>query len=104
VQGDYEIAFRTILRFADGRELPVRAKLFGENSQKVVVRGEKNRYAKAMCRRLCFRCGSRLICQRSIRVYCTNACRQSAYRRRHSPRVRHCRVMPKVPRQERSDG
>ena len=38
VQGDYEIAFRTVLRFVDGRELPIRAKLFGENSQKVVVR------------------------------------------------------------------
>ena len=38
VQGDYEIAFRTVLRFASGRELPIRAKLFGENSQKVVVR------------------------------------------------------------------
>jgi hypothetical protein len=38
VQGDYELAFRTVLRFADGRELPIRGKLFGENSQKVVVR------------------------------------------------------------------
>ena len=38
VQGDYELAFRTVLRFADGRELPIRGKLFGENSQKVVIR------------------------------------------------------------------
>jgi hypothetical protein len=38
VQGDYEIAFRTVLRFIDGRELLIRAKLFGENSQTVVVR------------------------------------------------------------------
>ena len=38
VQGDYEIAFRTTLRFADGKELPIRARLLGENSQKVVVR------------------------------------------------------------------
>ena len=38
VQGDYEIAFRTVLSFANGEELPIRAKLFGENSQKVVVR------------------------------------------------------------------
>src|ERR1051325_5106309 len=38
VQGDYEIAFRTTLRFANGEELPIRAKLFGEDSQKVVVR------------------------------------------------------------------
>jgi hypothetical protein len=43
VQGDYEIAFGTILRFADGRELPVRARLFGENSQKVVVRDAHRR-------------------------------------------------------------
>jgi hypothetical protein len=38
VQGNYEIAFRTILHFADNRELLVRARLFGEDSQKVVVR------------------------------------------------------------------
>ena len=38
VQGDYELAFRTVLRFANGRELPVIGKLFGENSQKVVIR------------------------------------------------------------------
>ena len=38
VQGDYELAFRTVLRFANGAELPIRGKLFGENSQKVVVR------------------------------------------------------------------
>src|SRR5437868_15303933 len=38
VQSDYELAFRTVLRFAGGRELPIRGKLFGENSQKVVVR------------------------------------------------------------------
>jgi hypothetical protein len=38
VQSDYEIAFRTVLHFADRRELSIRAKLFGENSQKVVVR------------------------------------------------------------------
>jgi len=40
VQGDYEIAFRTVLRFANGEELRIRAKLFGESSQKVVVRDE----------------------------------------------------------------
>ena len=38
VQGDYEIAFQTVLRFTSGMELPIRAKLLGENSQKVVVR------------------------------------------------------------------
>jgi hypothetical protein len=38
VQRDYELAFRTVLRFANGRELPIHGKLFGENSQKVVVR------------------------------------------------------------------
>ena len=40
VQGDYEIAFRTVLRFANADELSITAKLFGENSQKVVVRDE----------------------------------------------------------------
>lgn len=40
VQGDYEIAFRTVLRFETGQELRISAKLFGENSQKVVVRDE----------------------------------------------------------------
>jgi hypothetical protein len=45
VQGDYEIAFRTILRFANCGELPVRARLFGENSQKVVVRDAGGRPA-----------------------------------------------------------
>jgi hypothetical protein len=43
VQGDYEIAFRTILRFADNGELSVRARLFGEDSQKVVVRDTDRR-------------------------------------------------------------
>ena len=38
VQGDYELAFRTVLRFANDGELRVTGKLFGENSQKVVVR------------------------------------------------------------------
>jgi hypothetical protein len=38
VQGDYELAFRTVLRFENGAELPIRGKLFGEDSQKVVVR------------------------------------------------------------------
>jgi len=45
VQGDYEIAFWTILRFANGRELPVRARLLGENSQKVVIRDGDGRPA-----------------------------------------------------------
>ena len=39
----------------------------------------------------CFVCGEALVCQRSTRRYCTDACRQSAYRRRRSPRVRHHR-------------
>ncbi len=43
VQGDYEIAFQTVLRFASGAELPVKAKPFGELSQKVVVRDENGR-------------------------------------------------------------
>ena len=38
VQGDYELAFRTVLRFANGAEFPIRGKLFGEDSQKVVLR------------------------------------------------------------------
>ncbi|HKM73329.1 MAG TPA: hypothetical protein VJX94_25245 [Stellaceae bacterium] len=45
VQGDYEIAFRTVLHFANGKELPVRARLIGENSQKVVVRDADRRPA-----------------------------------------------------------
>jgi hypothetical protein len=48
----------------------------------------ENRYGKAMCRPLCFRCGERLVCQRSTRRYCSNACRRSVYGRRRSPRVR----------------
>src|SRR5436305_4234643 len=38
VQGDYELAFRTVLRFAKSREFSVRGKLFEEDSQKVVIR------------------------------------------------------------------
>jgi hypothetical protein len=38
LQGDYEIAFQTVIRFTSGMELPIRGQLFGENSQKVVVR------------------------------------------------------------------
>jgi hypothetical protein len=45
VQGDYELAFRTVLRFANGSELPIRGKLFGENSQKVAVRDGEGRPA-----------------------------------------------------------
>ena len=33
VQGDYELAFRTMLRFANGGELRVTGRLFGENSR-----------------------------------------------------------------------
>jgi|SRR5271166_1583755 len=43
VQGDYEIAFQAILRFTNGAYLPMRARLFGELSQKVVVRDEGGR-------------------------------------------------------------
>ena len=43
VQSDYELAFRTILNFADGKKWPIRGKLFGENSQKVVVRDASGR-------------------------------------------------------------
>ncbi len=45
LQGDYELAFRTVLRFRDGRELQIRGKLFGENSQKVVVRDAEGKPA-----------------------------------------------------------
>src|SRR6516165_890791 len=34
---DYELAYRTVLRFADDAELPVTAKLFGELGQFVVI-------------------------------------------------------------------
>jgi hypothetical protein len=46
VQGDYEIGFRTIRRFANGDELPIRATLFGELSQKVGVRDDCGRPAQ----------------------------------------------------------
>jgi hypothetical protein len=46
VQGDYEIAFQTVLHFVDGAELPIKAKLFGELSQKVVVRDAAGRPAQ----------------------------------------------------------
>jgi hypothetical protein len=45
VQGDYELAFRTVLRFANGAELTIRGKLFGEDSQKVVVRDAEGKPA-----------------------------------------------------------
>ena len=45
VQGGYELAFRTVLRFANGAELPIRGKLFGEDSQKVVLRDVKGKPA-----------------------------------------------------------
>jgi hypothetical protein len=38
MQGDYEIMFRTVLRFTNGAELSIRANLFGEDSRKVVIR------------------------------------------------------------------
>jgi hypothetical protein len=41
-QRDYEIAFRTVLRFTNGAE-PIRAKLFGDLSQKVVIRDTAGR-------------------------------------------------------------
>jgi hypothetical protein len=43
LQGDYELAFGTVLSFTSGKELLVRARLFGENSQKVVVRDADGR-------------------------------------------------------------
>lgn len=39
----------------------------------------------------CFVCGNPLTRQRSTRRYCADRCRQSAYRRRRAPRVRHRR-------------
>jgi hypothetical protein len=57
-----------------------------------------------MGERCCFRCGNTLTWQRSTRRYCANACRQSAYRRRRSPRVWHRRAgrsrLPPVSREE----
>ena len=35
---DYELAYRTVLRFENGAELPVTARLFGELNQQVVIR------------------------------------------------------------------
>jgi hypothetical protein len=40
-----------------------------------------------MRERICVRCENVLICQRTTRIYCSNACRQSVYRRRRSPRI-----------------
>jgi len=40
---DYELAYRTVLRFADDAELPVTAKLFGELGQFVVIGDEHSR-------------------------------------------------------------
>jgi|SRR5579862_9410748 len=40
---DYELAYRTILRFAGGREFPIAAKLFGELNQQIVIRDERGR-------------------------------------------------------------
>jgi hypothetical protein len=43
VQGDYELAFQTVLHFASGAELPIKARLFGDLSQKVVIRDSAGR-------------------------------------------------------------
>jgi hypothetical protein len=47
----------------------------------------------------CFRCGSRLRCQRSTRRYCSHACRESAYRRRRLKKVWRRHVVPRVAKQ-----
>jgi hypothetical protein len=56
-----------------------------------------------MGERSCFVCGTTLVCQRSTRRFCANACRQSAYRRRAAPRVRQRRGVSRlrVPHGER---
>jgi hypothetical protein len=43
VQGDYELAFQTVLHFESGAELPIKARLFGDLSQKVVIRDSAGR-------------------------------------------------------------
>ena len=43
VQGDYELAFQTVLHFASGAELSIKARLFGDLSQKVVIRDGEGR-------------------------------------------------------------
>ena len=40
---DYELAYRTVLRFASGTEFPIAAKLFGELNQQVVIRDAQGR-------------------------------------------------------------
>ena len=40
---DYELAYRTVLRFDGGAELPVTAKLFGVPNQQVVIRDAQGR-------------------------------------------------------------
>jgi hypothetical protein len=40
---DYELAYRTVLRFANDTEFPIAAKLFGELNQQVVIRDAAGR-------------------------------------------------------------
>src|SRR5215510_16181018 len=39
----YELGYETVLQFASGARLPVKAKLIGELSQRVVIRDAKGR-------------------------------------------------------------
>jgi hypothetical protein len=43
---DYELAYETVLRFADGNELPVKARLAGELNEQVVVRNGDGKPSK----------------------------------------------------------
>lgn len=43
---DYELAYETTLRFANGDELPIKARLFGELNQQVVIRDAEGKPAK----------------------------------------------------------
>jgi hypothetical protein len=40
---DYELAYQTVLRFANGAELPIRATLIGEINQQVVIRDARGK-------------------------------------------------------------
>ena len=43
---DYELAYETTLHFAHGAELPIKARLFGELNQQVVIRDAAGKPAK----------------------------------------------------------
>jgi hypothetical protein len=51
VARDYELAYETILNFASGARLPIKAKLVGELNQRVIIRDARGRPARLNSRR-----------------------------------------------------